>query len=105
MKKVISLILVLAMTCVLFIVPAYAHETEEAVTPYGLACPRTNCSGTVSNYEVRTTTVWDGNVSGCTNNPFTHQHGHYYLFTHKKCNVCGLDEVIKREYITVCQYE
>ena len=103
MKKVISIMLVLAMACALFIVPAHAHEVEETATPYALACPE-GCGGTTSTYTVNSSTVWDGNVDGCTNNPMTHIHGHYYVFTHRVCNRCGHDDVIASTKVTVCPY-
>lgn len=105
MKKVISIMLVLAMACALFIIPAHAHEVEETVVPYALACPKCGANLIKKTNDVKSETVWNETVDGCTKNPTTHLHGYYYRDTYYDCYGCDYTRHISTTTVPVCQYD
>ena len=84
MKKIVAILLVVALMSAMFVVPAHAHEGEEA-TPYAYVCAR--CDSTMIRYTDTEKDYYD--YLGCTNNAMTHKHYDSRTYVYYYCSNCG----------------
>ena len=89
MKKIVAILLVVALMSAMFVVPAHAHEVEETeIMPRARFCQE--CSGPCRSATSQSNVVWNETVHGCTNKPgVTHKHGYYYIYSYYVCTSTG----------------
>ena len=96
MKKIVAILLVVALMSAMFVVPAHAHEGEEA-TPYSYACTNRACARNLIP-KTRTEKSYFS-YPGCTNNSMTHNHYYVVRYRYYVCNNanCSLYNVPVKE--------
>jgi hypothetical protein len=98
MKKIIAILLVIALMSALFIVPAHAAEMAgDSIICRGCGSETYDCTTTTS------ATTWS-DINGCTRYPFTHKHGSYTVTKTYICEWCEYRNVVRTTH-TVCPYE
>ena len=108
MKKIVAILLVVALMSAMFVVPAHAHETE-GVSPRVApdACPR--CQSDLT--QVTRTYPKGVTVSNCPVYDYSHNHTEYYknsilrICTNSSCTyvyVARLGELVEER--TYCPY-
>ena len=88
MKKIVAILLVVALMSAMFVVPAHAHEAEETeIVPRSIWCDY--CGGpTVQRTSSKVIRDWY-DVDGCTNDPLTHKHKITEYYTWYICTTYG----------------
>ena len=95
MKKIVAILLAVTLMSALVIVPAYAHEGEEA-TPYSYIC--NTCSRVMTRKTETEKEYYD--YPGCTNNAMTHKHYDLKTFAYYVCNSCNPNIHVGRALIS-----
>lgn len=86
MKKVISIMLVLAMACALFIVPAHAHEAEETeIMPRAMLCDDPGGCNKAMAHRTKDNGKVYTQVPSCADFGYSHNH---YQMRYLKYYVC-----------------
>ena len=87
MRKIVAILLVLAIACALFIVPAHAHDGDVELCGVALPCLRCRepmSTGTREAYQKAVS------VSYCNYESHSHYHTRYYnAGTYHYCSACG----------------
>lgn len=101
MKKIVAILLVIALMSAMFVVPAHAHEAEEA-SARASTCPR---CGEWMEYRTNEYSRNYYDYPGCTNNAMTHKHYdvtyvRYYICTKSGCYNCENNVKISPTYYT-----
>ena len=104
MKKIVAILLVVALMSAMFVVPAYAHEAEEASARAVLCDDPGGCGEWLEYRTVSNGSKVYYNVDGCTNNALTHRHydwpvKRYYVCTNTACRYYGI--AVDAVYLTL----
>lgn len=95
MKKIVAILLVVALMSAMFVVPAHAHEVEEGASTYAYACY--GCGARLTNPYTRQLSYTWVDVPNCTNSVSAHKHKKILMESYYVCSMCAYSA---RQYTT-----